>query len=408
MAFEAEWSGLPNRQAIEFFRQKTTLPTHTWKDLDGAMHARAFVVAGATRDDLLADLRSAIDKAIAKGTTLQEFRKDFDATVAKTGWAYNGNRNWRTRVIYETNLRTAMAVGRHKQMSEPALVSRRPFWRYRHDDAVANPRPHHQAWDGTVLRHDDPWWKTHYPPNGWGCRCYVQSLGPRDLARAGKIDAEGNPRPDEAPTPPESTKGIDKGWDHNPGEAAQGRPLAPEEGRPVPMPDRFGPRDYPWVPARLDPVPAPVPLGIGGAASLDEMKAGLPKGTYADPIGNRVTVDDRVVEHIGFEATRDDGRDRYFPLIPDLIQEPQEIWVSFVRRPNGKVALRWRYAKLYQLPGVRRMLGLVAELMQGELVDVVPLGLEAMTLFRLDNQSNAGRLRRGWLAWPKSPNSDET
>ena len=44
-----------------------------------------------------------------------------------------------------------------------------------------------------VLRHDDPWWDTNYPPNGWGCKCYVETLNQRMLERLGKDG------PDEAP-----------------------------------------------------------------------------------------------------------------------------------------------------------------------------------------------------------------
>jgi uncharacterized protein with gpF-like domain len=29
-------------------------------------------------------------------------------------------------------------------------------------------RPMHAAWHNTVLPFDHPFWKTHYPPNGWG------------------------------------------------------------------------------------------------------------------------------------------------------------------------------------------------------------------------------------------------
>lgn len=36
------------------------------------------------------------------------------------------------------------------------------------DDAV---RPEHQLLDGIIKPKTDPWWSTHYPPNGWGCRC---------------------------------------------------------------------------------------------------------------------------------------------------------------------------------------------------------------------------------------------
>ena len=61
----------------------------------------------------------------------------------------------------------------------------RPYWRYRHSDAVEHPRHEHVAWDGLVLRHDDPWWRTNYPPIGWGCQCYVETLSERELKAEG-------------------------------------------------------------------------------------------------------------------------------------------------------------------------------------------------------------------------------
>ncbi len=383
MTFEAEWSGLPNRQAIEFFRQKTTLPTRTWKDLEGAMHARAFVVAGAARDDLLSDLRAAIDEAIAEGTTLEAFRKRFDETVAKTGWAYNGGRNWRTRVIYETNLRTAHAVGRHRQMSDPAVVRRRPFWRYRHNDAVAHPRPHHRAWDGTVLAHDDPWWRTHYPPNGWGCQCFVQSLGPRDLARLGKTG------PDTAPTDPDSTAGIDRGWEHNPGEAANGRPGEFEKKR-IELPGKRPP-EYPWLPAKLTPRPPPVPLGTV-VRSPAELEAALPKGLYTDPMGESVEVGQDLLDHFLDDSVKDRStRSPYLPLVPDVITRPMEIWFGFFRQDDGKVVLVRRYSVAYQLDK-GRSLGVAVDTTHGKPV--------ALTITQFSDLKQNGRMRYGRLAWP--------
>ena len=165
------YGSLPFAEAIKFFRDKINLPTQKWDDLLGAAHDRAFVVAGATQADLLADLRAAVDKAIAQGTTYQEFKKDFEKIVAERGWTgwagedTKGGRAWRMRVIYDTNLFTSYAAGRTQQMKEAAAV--RPYWRYRHSDASVTPRAEHLSWDGLVLRHDDPFWAAHTPPNGF-------------------------------------------------------------------------------------------------------------------------------------------------------------------------------------------------------------------------------------------------
>jgi hypothetical protein len=161
----------PFAEAVEFFRQKLNVPTATWRDVWQGEHDRAFIVAGAAKADLLADLREAVDAAIADGESIGEFRKRFDEIVARRGWhGWTGEqskagRDWRTRTIYRTNAATSYAAGRMAQLKEGGL----PYWMYKHSDSVLNPRPLHQSWDGMVLPAGHPWFDTHAPPNGWGC-----------------------------------------------------------------------------------------------------------------------------------------------------------------------------------------------------------------------------------------------
>lgn len=215
---------LPFTEAIAFFRGKLSIPSMTWTDLWKGEHAHGFMVAGALRDDLVADFRAAIDGALAEGKTIADFRKDFDQIVSRHGWSYNGGRGWRTRVIYETNLRTAHQAGRYKQMKDPAVAAYRPYWLYRHGDS-RQPRPEHLAWDGMVLAADDPFWQTHYPPNGWGCKCRIEALNERQLQALGKSGADQAPQIETREWVDKKTGevhqvpvGIDPGWDYNVGE----------------------------------------------------------------------------------------------------------------------------------------------------------------------------------------------
>lgn len=218
MALEAQFNK-PFRAQLDFFRGKLNIPTERWDALWREQHAKGFMIAGAMKAELLSDFRSAVERAIAEGRTLREFRKDFDQIVKKHGWSYNGGRNWRTEVIYTTNIRQSYNAGRWKQLTDPGVLKVYPYLEYRHGDSL-RPRPHHLAWNGTVLPADDPWWQTHYPQNGWGCRCKVLSAGPRDLARMGKSG------PDTAPPSPLDPKtdtpvGIDSGFDYNVGQSAE-------------------------------------------------------------------------------------------------------------------------------------------------------------------------------------------
>ncbi|RWR26797.1 virion morphogenesis protein [Sinirhodobacter populi] len=208
------------QQAAFRLRLGNLIPTQAWDDIRHNAHDRGFMVAGAMKADLLADLGTAVDKAISQGTTLEEFRRDFRSIVAKHGWhgwtgeGTEAGEAWRTRVIYKTNLRTSYAAGRRAQL----IAGGYRWWVYRHSGAE-HPRLQHLAWDGIALSPDHPFWATNYPPNGWGCGCEV--YGARTdagIRRVGGIPGKQlpdgwNARDPRTGLPP----GLTKGWDYAPG-----------------------------------------------------------------------------------------------------------------------------------------------------------------------------------------------
>ena len=214
---------LPFKEQEKFFQNKLNIPTRKWDDLWKDQHAKGFMVAGAYKADLLSDFRTAVDKAITKGTTLEDFRKDFDSTVARHGWSYNGSRNWRSELIYSTNIRQAYNAGRWKQLTDPEQLQVLPYLTYKHGDSRF-PRPHHLAWNGITLPASDPWWNDHFPQNGWGCKCRVYGSTPKEYEAARQVGRG------EAPLSPIDPKtgepvGIDKGFGYNVGKA-QEKPYA--------------------------------------------------------------------------------------------------------------------------------------------------------------------------------------
>lgn len=236
---DLELGKVPFKEAIDFFQAKRPLPSGAYTDLVHAMHDRAFVLAGVTRQDILTDVQGLVQKALKDGVPLKEFQKQF-AKAIEGKWVPTNkdgepNTAWRSRVIYETNVRTAYAAGRWSQLH--ALKKTHPYWKYRHGDS-RRPRPQHLAWDGQMLKADDPWWQSHYPPNGWGCRCFVDACDQVDLEDSGRE------APDQAP--PDAMRkvkygdreidvpaGVDPGWGYAPGgQGAQGLLRSLANGHP--------------------------------------------------------------------------------------------------------------------------------------------------------------------------------
>ena len=201
-------------------RLRDLIPTARWDDIAGPAHDKGFMVAGAVKADLLADLAAAVDRAISQGRTLEEFRADFRAIVKKHGWhGWTGEGSakgeaWRTKVIWKTNISTSYAAGRWAQLKAKGFK----YLVYRHSGAE-HPRLNHLAWDGLVLPIDHPFWKTHFPPNGWGCGCSVRGAMTLELARllGGDPDKQLPEDWDATDLRTGAPPGIDRGWDHSPG-----------------------------------------------------------------------------------------------------------------------------------------------------------------------------------------------
>lgn len=204
----------PFDKQVEFFLQKLNIPTKKWDDMLGALHDKAFTVAGATSASLLEDLRLIVENDLKNGLTYKQFRDAFEDVVAKHGWTgWTGEttavgRAWRSKIICETNLNTSYAAGRWSQIQQ--VKKDRPFIRYIHQVGEMYPRPVHVKWHNLILPADHVWWKTHYPPNGFGCKCKVVTLSEKDMVRQGLLQT-----PNERIPPGEP----DKGWDYPPGQA---------------------------------------------------------------------------------------------------------------------------------------------------------------------------------------------
>ena len=361
---------LPFKEQIDYFRGKVDLPTHAWTDAYAAEHDYAFVVAGAAKRDLLTDLRGAVEKSIASGTTLEQFRKDFDQVVGKHGWQYQGERGWRTNVIWETNLRQSYNAGREAQMADPELRKRRPYAVYRHGDS-AHPRPMHLSWNGITLPLDDPWWATHTPQNGWGCKCKKFMLSARDVERQGltigpapvtewedRVIGKNSP---DGPRTVRVPKGIDPGFEYAPGQSrlANSVPqlrthdlIPAPSAAPVPttgLPNRqpSGPLPQPrqvsakrLLPAKVS-TPKAVTQFLGEFGATDAVPA-----VFRDVTGDALVIGREMFSDAktGAIALAQQVKARELPLLAEAIKTPDEIWARLEWQPDqGKAVLRRRY-----------------------------------------------------------------
>lgn len=77
---------LEPKASLDFFRKKGLKASFAWQDMWQEEHDAAFTVAKMMDLDLLADVREAVQSALANGETLDEFRRKLTPRLVDAGW----------------------------------------------------------------------------------------------------------------------------------------------------------------------------------------------------------------------------------------------------------------------------------------------------------------------------------
>ena len=194
------------QKALEYIKQKKLKPAFSYKDVWNEEHITSFTVAKVMQIDILKDMKDAVEKAIANGETLSQFKKNLLPTLYQKGWSGKQiikddktgedvevyiDAPHRLKTIYETNLRSAYMKGRFDRSYESDA---HPYLMYRVGPSKVH-RPEHLAFDGLILDKNDKFWLSHNPPNGWGCKCYTVAVSKE---RKERYEKEGIPSNSES------------------------------------------------------------------------------------------------------------------------------------------------------------------------------------------------------------------
>lgn len=126
------------------------------------------LVRGVTADTQR-QLREKVSELINERSSVRHATEELNTTFQQLGLSGS---EWRLETIFRTQTQLAYNGAQYRASQAPAVQE--ILWGYKYitvgDDRV---RPEHEAWDGVCLPKEDPFWNTHWPPNGWNCRCAV-------------------------------------------------------------------------------------------------------------------------------------------------------------------------------------------------------------------------------------------
>lgn len=160
-------------------------------------------------DEVVRTLATSIDRSLTTAVAetvrqqlptrqaVRELRKRFAATGTVSG------SDFRLETVFRTQAQAALNAGKWQRAQDPDVNE--ILWGYTYvtvgDDRV---RETHEVLDGTTLPKSDPFWRLHWPPNGWNCRCVpIELFDAEPMVEPGRIEGV-------VPDP-------DKGFDGNTG-----------------------------------------------------------------------------------------------------------------------------------------------------------------------------------------------
>jgi len=182
----------PHEEAARFIAGKPAVGRAVFDGLLPELKARAFTIAGVESADTLQRARDLI-AALPQGADWATQKAQLLGEISP--WLVDDNADPETREKQvEAAARRAETLMRlHGFQAYAAadwqVMDRQrdafPFWMYQTfgDGRV---RPAHAALNGLTLPADHPFWKDHFPPWDWGCRCQVVPVTAPEAAEAAR------------------------------------------------------------------------------------------------------------------------------------------------------------------------------------------------------------------------------
>lgn len=177
-------------EASKWFRGRTPVRKAEWELMSAKARRQSFTIAGTQQLKVVQTVFDELQKAIDKGTPIDEWRKALKKKL-KGDFAEKNAHNLTTAFINANQ--TAYNTGRYYQLSDPEVTAVMPLWIF---EAVLDGRTSQICLEcaGTIRRFDDPWWLTHWCPLHHVCRSAVRALTEAMAKRKGGV-TETLPRP---------------------------------------------------------------------------------------------------------------------------------------------------------------------------------------------------------------------
>ncbi|MFA6721233.1 MAG: phage minor head protein [Candidatus Cloacimonadaceae bacterium] len=187
----------PFQEAVDWYLEKKIVTREVFETLSREARTKAFTAARVYAADELLNVYKALELAIEKGSTYQEFRAMIGELMP---------RPWHRETVFRTNVLSAYGAGHHQRAQETRHL--RPYGRY---SAVMDgrTRPSHARLHGLVYPLDHQFWQRYWPPWGYNCRCGVRTLSQMEVAEEGlavQDEMTGLPEPEKKFASPAGAK----------------------------------------------------------------------------------------------------------------------------------------------------------------------------------------------------------
>ncbi len=159
---------VPYEEAARIIAEKKIMSKEAFDSLVDELKARAFTVAGLEDLRMVQEIRDAIAE-IPMGADWEDVKKQVADKLEQGGFSEKAA-DHRALLLLRHHCFAVYAQENYRELQE--MKDAFPYWKYLSagDEKV---RSSHAALNGLILPADDPFWKDHFPPWEWNCRCQV-------------------------------------------------------------------------------------------------------------------------------------------------------------------------------------------------------------------------------------------